>query len=149
MLHVNGTWRRHSGAFVHLFNVKGGQSSESLKCKDWDSYTSLPWEKAHLSCVRDLYAAGYQTSNTLCIKRRERSRRLCRGVCSVQRSSRRGRVDSFTFHYTRLLKYSQSCNRATALLFIATLTPESTAGNSLNQLPQRPAAHGSQSLNVW
>lgn len=49
------------------------------------------------------------------------------------------RVGSLTFHYTRLIESSKPFTRATALLFIATITPESTAGNSLNQLPQRAA----------
>lgn len=71
------SWRRHSQAFAHLLNVKGEQSSERLKCKGWESCTSLPWEKAHLSWVSHLYAPGYQGSNTLSTKRRERSRGLC------------------------------------------------------------------------
>lgn len=38
------------------------------------------------------------------------------------------------------MQSSRWSNRATAWLFIATITPESTAGSSLNQLPQRAAA---------
>lgn len=57
--------------FAHLLNVKGEQGSESLKYK---GYMSLPWEKA-------------QVSNALSMRRRGRSRRLCR-ECLVQRRGR-------------------------------------------------------------
>lgn len=83
--HVSCQWGLEETFTSICSFVKGEQSSESLKGKGWDSYTSLPWEKAHLSCWSSLYAPGYQISNTLSIKRRERSRRVSRGVCLVQR----------------------------------------------------------------
>lgn len=101
MLHVNGAWRRHSPAFAHLLNVKGEPSSESLKCKGWDGYTSLPWEKAHLSWVSDLHAPGCQVSNTLSMKRRERSRRLCREPLVQRRGQRKAcRFPYFSLYQT-------------------------------------------------
>jgi len=70
--------------------VKGEtQSSESLKCKGWDIYTSLSWEKTYLSCWRNLYVSGHQRSDTMFINQSKRSGRLRGCVHLLQRGTQK------------------------------------------------------------
>lgn len=83
--------------------------------QDWDIYTSLSWGKTHLHCWSNLYASGYQRSDTMSINRRERSGRL-RGDCIwCKGEGKRSHTDSPTVHCINLT-VSKSCNMAIALL---------------------------------
>lgn len=105
-----------SPAFAHLLKVKQKQSPESLKCKNWDIYTPLPWGRAHLSCWSNSYASDCPRSYTCTWYKGEGNRSY---------------IDSPTVHCVNLIEPSKSCNVDTVCCPIATIILDSTAGNGV------------------